>query len=132
MHFVKGDLDVSYFSLVTTVGTPQDVTLQEIRVECFFPTALGDVLDDRDDQPLALVEQRRLDQQPALAHARTEQRRGVQAREQPPVGQLVERRPAARPGGSSTTRREELRAASRRAARDGLSTANSRAAASLA
>jgi transcriptional regulator with XRE-family HTH domain len=39
IHFVKGGLDVSYFSLVTTVGTPQDVTLQEIRVECFFPTA---------------------------------------------------------------------------------------------
>ena len=37
MHFGKGDLDVSYFSLVTTVGTPQDVTLQEIRVESFFP-----------------------------------------------------------------------------------------------
>ncbi len=37
MHFVKDDLDVSYFSLVTTVGTPQDVTLQEIRVELFFP-----------------------------------------------------------------------------------------------
>jgi hypothetical protein len=28
---------VSYFSLVTTIGTPQDVTLQEIRVESFFP-----------------------------------------------------------------------------------------------
>ena len=39
VHFVKDDLDVSYFSLVTTVGTPQDVTLQEIRVESFFPTA---------------------------------------------------------------------------------------------
>jgi hypothetical protein len=39
VHFRKGDLDVSYFSLVTTVGTPQDVTLQEIRVESFFPTA---------------------------------------------------------------------------------------------
>ena len=37
VHFVKGELDVSYFSLVTTVGTPQDITLQEIRLECFFP-----------------------------------------------------------------------------------------------
>lgn len=37
VHFVKDDLDVRYFSLVTTVGTPQDVTLQEIRVELFFP-----------------------------------------------------------------------------------------------
>jgi len=37
VHFRKGNLDVRYFSLVTTVGTPQDVTLQEIRVESFFP-----------------------------------------------------------------------------------------------
>jgi hypothetical protein len=28
---------VSYFSMVTTVGTPQDVTSQEIRLESFFP-----------------------------------------------------------------------------------------------
>lgn len=26
-----------YFSTVTTLGTPRDVTLQEIRLECFFP-----------------------------------------------------------------------------------------------
>lgn len=38
VHFKKDDLDVSYFSLVTTIGTPQDVTLQETRVELFFPT----------------------------------------------------------------------------------------------
>ena len=37
MRFAKDGVDVSYFSLVTTVGTPQDVTLQEIRVESFFP-----------------------------------------------------------------------------------------------
>jgi len=29
---------LSYFSLVTTVGTPQDVTAQELRVEAFFPS----------------------------------------------------------------------------------------------
>lgn len=28
----------NYFSTVTTLGTPQDITLQEIRIECFFPT----------------------------------------------------------------------------------------------
>jgi hypothetical protein len=28
---------VRYFSTVTTLGTPQDITLQEIRIECFFP-----------------------------------------------------------------------------------------------
>jgi transcriptional regulator with XRE-family HTH domain len=34
----RGDgLRLSYFSMVTTVGTPQDITLQEIRVEAFFP-----------------------------------------------------------------------------------------------
>lgn len=27
----------AYFSTVTTLGTPQDVTLQELRIECFFP-----------------------------------------------------------------------------------------------
>jgi transcriptional regulator with XRE-family HTH domain len=37
VSFAKDGLRVSYFSLVTTVGTPQDVTLQEIRVESFFP-----------------------------------------------------------------------------------------------
>jgi hypothetical protein len=33
----KDDIELRYFSLVTTVGTPQDVTLQELRVESFFP-----------------------------------------------------------------------------------------------
>jgi transcriptional regulator with XRE-family HTH domain len=33
----KDGLELSYFSMVSTVGTPQDVTLQEIRVESFFP-----------------------------------------------------------------------------------------------
>jgi hypothetical protein len=27
----------SFFSTVTTLGTPQDVTAQELRIECFFP-----------------------------------------------------------------------------------------------
>jgi hypothetical protein len=26
-----------FFSAVTVLGTPQDVTLQELRIECFFP-----------------------------------------------------------------------------------------------
>jgi hypothetical protein len=37
VEFARADVEVSYFSMVTTVGTPQDVTLQEIRVEAFFP-----------------------------------------------------------------------------------------------
>jgi hypothetical protein len=28
----------NYFSMVTTLGTPQDITLQEVRIESFFPT----------------------------------------------------------------------------------------------
>jgi MmyB-like transcription regulator ligand binding domain len=37
VEFRKDRLAVSYFSMVTTVGTPQDVTAQEIRLESFFP-----------------------------------------------------------------------------------------------
>jgi transcriptional regulator with XRE-family HTH domain len=37
VQFRKGHLGVSYFSMVTTVGTPLDVTAQEIRLESFFP-----------------------------------------------------------------------------------------------
>ena len=33
----KHDLALGFFSTVTTLGTPQDITLQEIRIECFFP-----------------------------------------------------------------------------------------------
>ena len=33
----KGDLAMDFFSTVTTLGTPLDVTLQELRIECFFP-----------------------------------------------------------------------------------------------
>lgn len=35
--FRKGKLAFDYFSAVTTLGTPQDVTLQELRIEAFFP-----------------------------------------------------------------------------------------------
>ncbi len=33
----KGDLALRFFSTIATLGTPQDITLQELRVECFFP-----------------------------------------------------------------------------------------------
>ena len=36
--FRRGDQRLSYFSLITTVGTPQCITAQELRVECMFPT----------------------------------------------------------------------------------------------
>jgi transcriptional regulator with XRE-family HTH domain len=35
--FQKEGRRFSYFSTVTTLGTPQDITLQELRIECFFP-----------------------------------------------------------------------------------------------
>lgn len=35
--FSKDGRRFSFFSAVTTLGTPQDVTLQETRIECFFP-----------------------------------------------------------------------------------------------
>jgi transcriptional regulator with XRE-family HTH domain len=37
VSFEKDGLAVSYFSAVTTLGTPQDALLQEIRLESFFP-----------------------------------------------------------------------------------------------
>jgi hypothetical protein len=33
----KGDLELRYFSTLTSLGTPHDITLQELRVEAFFP-----------------------------------------------------------------------------------------------
>lgn len=35
--FVKQGRTYSFFSAITTLGTPQDVTLQELRIESFFP-----------------------------------------------------------------------------------------------
>ena len=37
ISFVKDDQVLSYFSMVTTVGTPQTVAAQELRIECMFP-----------------------------------------------------------------------------------------------
>jgi hypothetical protein len=33
----KGDLHVKFFSTLTSLGVPYDITLHELRVECFFP-----------------------------------------------------------------------------------------------
>ncbi len=35
--FRRGAERISYFSMVTTIGTPQTVTAQELRLECMFP-----------------------------------------------------------------------------------------------
>ncbi|HEX3193882.1 MAG TPA: helix-turn-helix transcriptional regulator [Streptosporangiaceae bacterium] len=37
VRFARGGRQFDFFSTVTTLGTPQDVTLQELRIECFFP-----------------------------------------------------------------------------------------------
>ena len=41
VSFRKDGKSFDYFSTVTTLGTPQDITLQEIRIECFFPVDEG-------------------------------------------------------------------------------------------
>ena len=33
----KGELALKLYSFNTTLGTPRDVTLQEIYIECFYP-----------------------------------------------------------------------------------------------
>jgi transcriptional regulator with XRE-family HTH domain len=37
MALRKGDLALRFFTTIATLGTPQDITLQELRVECFYP-----------------------------------------------------------------------------------------------
>jgi transcriptional regulator with XRE-family HTH domain len=37
MNFRKNDVSLELFTTVATLGTPQDVTLQELRIESFFP-----------------------------------------------------------------------------------------------
>jgi transcriptional regulator with XRE-family HTH domain len=37
MHFRKDNTELRLFTTIATLGIPQDITLQELRVECFFP-----------------------------------------------------------------------------------------------
>ena len=37
MHFRRGDMALRLFTTIATLGTPHDVTVQEMRIECFFP-----------------------------------------------------------------------------------------------
>jgi transcriptional regulator with XRE-family HTH domain len=37
MHFRKGRTELRLFTTIATLGTPQDITLQELRIESFFP-----------------------------------------------------------------------------------------------
>jgi len=37
IHFRRGATNLRYFMTITTLGTPLDVTAQELRIECYFP-----------------------------------------------------------------------------------------------
>lgn len=37
MHFRKDGIDLQLFTTIATLGIPQDITLQELRIENFFP-----------------------------------------------------------------------------------------------
>jgi transcriptional regulator with XRE-family HTH domain len=37
VHFRRGETSLRLFTTIATLGTPRDVTLQEVRIECFFP-----------------------------------------------------------------------------------------------
>ena len=37
VSFARDGLRVDLFTMMTTFGTPQDVTLQELRIESFYP-----------------------------------------------------------------------------------------------
>jgi transcriptional regulator with XRE-family HTH domain len=58
VRFAKNGFEFNFFSTVTTLGTPQDITAQEVRLECFFPLdqatverarQLADYTGDRSD-----------------------------------------------------------------------------------
>ncbi len=37
MHFRKGNVSLHLFTTIATLGTPRDITVEELRIECFFP-----------------------------------------------------------------------------------------------
>ena len=37
VHIRRSDVELRLFSTIMTIGTPQDITLQELRIETFFP-----------------------------------------------------------------------------------------------
>ena len=37
MRLKKGDVSLGFFSTLTMLATPRDVTLEELRIECFYP-----------------------------------------------------------------------------------------------
>jgi transcriptional regulator with XRE-family HTH domain len=55
MRLRKDDLSLTFFSMITTMGTPRDVTLQQLKIECFFP---ADVATEQLARSLASSEPR--------------------------------------------------------------------------
>jgi transcriptional regulator with XRE-family HTH domain len=37
VHLQRDELELKFFSTIATLGTPYDITLQELRIECLFP-----------------------------------------------------------------------------------------------
>lgn len=37
LHLRKGDLSLAFFSAITFIGRARDITLQNLKIECFFP-----------------------------------------------------------------------------------------------
>jgi len=37
MELCRGDVRLSFFTMLASLGTPYDITLHELRIECFFP-----------------------------------------------------------------------------------------------
>ncbi|MBD1997150.1 helix-turn-helix transcriptional regulator [Leptolyngbya sp. FACHB-541] len=44
IHLKRDALELQFFSTIATLGTPYDITLQELRIECMFP---ADEISDR-------------------------------------------------------------------------------------
>jgi transcriptional regulator with XRE-family HTH domain len=53
MQLRKGDLEMAFFSTITFFATPRDVTLQHLKIECFFP---ADAVTEHAARRLAIPE----------------------------------------------------------------------------
>jgi len=62
LGFIKDKNVLNYFSLVTTVGTPQTIAAQELRIECMFPA------DEATDRHHAGLMDRAASPSPPLHH----------------------------------------------------------------
>ena len=91
---VKEGVKLNYFSMITTVGTPQTVTAEELRLECMFPAddateaALCHAADDDVMQVERAVEINRDHLVPERAIGIEERNRKIPARH---VGQQLDR-----------------------------------------